>query len=41
MLDESGVVIRNYSGKKVTSKVFVTPGASFLEGKELVKNMIH
>ena len=39
MLDENGVVIRNYSGKKVTSKVFVTPGASFLEGKDLVKNM--
>ena len=32
MLYENGVVICNLSGKKVTRKVIVTPGGSFLEG---------
>ena len=37
MIDENGVVIRNSSGKKVTRKVIVTSGGSFLEGEYLVK----
>ena len=39
MLDDNGVVIRNSSGKKVTSKVIVTPGGSFLEVEALVKKL--
>ena len=39
MLDENGVVIRNSSGKKVTRKVIVTPGGSFIEGEALVKRL--
>ena len=39
MLDENGAVIRNSSGKKVISKVIVTPSGSFLEGEALVKKL--
>ena len=39
MLDKNGVAIRNSSGSKVTHKVIVTPGRSFLEGKALVKKL--
>ena len=39
ILDENGVVIRNYSGKKVIRKVIVTPGGSFLEREALAKKL--
>ena len=39
ILDDNGVVIRNLSGKKVTRKVIVTPGRSFIEGESLVKKL--
>ena len=39
ILDKNGVVIRNYSGKKVIRKVVVTPDGLFLEGEALVKKL--
>ena len=40
MLHKNGVVIHHLSGKKVTRKVIVTPGGSFLEVEFLFMKLI-
>ena len=39
MLDDNGVVIHKFSGKKVTRKVILTPGGLFIEGEALVNKL--